>query len=66
LSGINEIIEECVQRREKSGFQKNQKNQKNRNKQMMSAVIIYQKSEDYMLKRGLVGGGVLHVALREE
>jgi hypothetical protein len=49
-----------VQQREKCGFSKNQK------KQMMSALIVYQKAEDYMLKCDLAGGGVLHVALRGE
>jgi hypothetical protein len=33
---------------------------------MMSAAIVYQTTEDYMLKCGVIGGGVLQVALREE
>jgi hypothetical protein len=34
-------------------------------KQKMSAVIIYPKAEDYMLKYGFFGGGVLQVVVRE-
>jgi hypothetical protein len=57
LSRINERVEKHIQQRAMCQFQK---------KQMMWAVIVYQKSEDYMLKRGLVGSGVLQVDLREE
>jgi hypothetical protein len=52
--------------REKCGFEKDQKNQKRQKKQLMLTTIVDQKAENYMLKCGLVGGGVLHVELREQ
>jgi hypothetical protein len=60
LSRINKRAEEHVQQSARCQFQKKQK------KDMMSAVIVYQKAEDYMLKYGLFGSGFLQVDLRED
>jgi hypothetical protein len=57
LSNSDERVDEHVQQRKKCYLQKNQ---------VISAVIVYQKAENYLLKCELVGDRVMHVELREE